>query len=321
MRALGHHAQQLLRVSAGRQPDFHVVAVVVVGLHQIVLLQEGAVSVVFNLYVALAVLRLDVFQLALQNRLATIDQADGVAKFLHLVHPVSGKQNRLALLLQVQQDIFQQSRVDGIQTAERLVHDDEIRIVQQRCGKLYLLLHAFGKLFYFLFEPAGDLKPFTPGERLLPRGSRGQAMKLPQKNELVQHFHLFVQPALFGKITNTVQGLAVEKPAENVDRTRVRRRDADHHAYGAGLACAVRTQKTEHRSLLNMEGQIVDGHKVVVGLADLVEFNGVHEFTQLSISSILRRCNLLRVPKLPSRMSAENEIVTGGRITGRTAAL
>src|SRR5215472_15857415 len=145
---LRHRPQELLRVRPGSQPHLNVVAIVVVGAHQLGLVEKVAIALVFDLHVVLAVLRLDLLQVALQNGLAVVDQTDGIAQLLHLVHLVRRKQDSFSLSFQVEQDILQQQGVDRIETTERFIHDDEIRIVQQGSDKLNLLLHAFGKLFH-----------------------------------------------------------------------------------------------------------------------------------------------------------------------------
>src|ERR1043166_2130454 len=83
-----HHVQQLLRVGARRQADLNIIAVVVIGAHQRVLIQEIAVAFILDLHIVLAIAGLDGFQVALQHRGAFVDQANAIAQFLHLVHAV-----------------------------------------------------------------------------------------------------------------------------------------------------------------------------------------------------------------------------------------
>ena len=75
----GSQLQQFLEISAGREPHFDVVAVVVERLHQPGFLEEVGVAVILDLDVAISVTGLDLVQIALQNGAAMIDQADGVA--------------------------------------------------------------------------------------------------------------------------------------------------------------------------------------------------------------------------------------------------
>jgi hypothetical protein len=207
----------LLGIGARRQPHFNVVAVVVIRADQRVLFQEIPVAFVFNLHVVLAVTRLDALEIALQNGRAVVDETDAVAQLLHLVHAMRGKQDCLALLLQVEQNVFEQGGINGIETEEWLVHDDEVRVMQQRGNKLNFLLHALGKLFHLLFNPGIDLQPLAPLHRFLPRRAGGKTMQLAQKNELINDLHFFIKPALFGKVPDTVQALAFKRLAKKMD--------------------------------------------------------------------------------------------------------
>src|SRR5207253_7309459 len=54
--------------------------------------------------------------------------------------------DRLAAPLQLHDRVLQRLGIDRIEPAERLIEDDEIRIVQQRADELYLLLHTAREL-------------------------------------------------------------------------------------------------------------------------------------------------------------------------------
>ena len=91
-----------------------------------------------------------------------MDEADGVAELLNLVHAVGGKEDRFARVFQFDERVLQQDGVDGVEAGERLVHDDELGIVQQRRDELDLLLHALGELFGFLVGGFEDLQALAP---------------------------------------------------------------------------------------------------------------------------------------------------------------
>src|ERR1039458_5410944 len=80
----GCRAQQLLGVGPGFQADFHIVAVIVEGLHQVAALQLR-VAFVLHLHMVLAVAGLDLLQIAFQDGPAMVNQADGIAQPLDLV--------------------------------------------------------------------------------------------------------------------------------------------------------------------------------------------------------------------------------------------
>src|SRR5215468_7721153 len=65
--------------------------------------------------------------------------------------------------------------------------------------------------------------------------------------------------------------------------TRIRNCNADHHADGAGLASTVRTKKSKDAALLDVEREIIDGNKLVVALANLLQFDGVHSSSYAEI--------------------------------------
>src|SRR6476646_23284 len=276
-RSFRHHVQQLLRVRARRQPHLHIIAVVVVRAHQRIFIQEVAIAFIFDLYIVLAVACLDGFQVALQHRRAFINKANAVAQLLHLVHAMRGKQDGLALLLQAQHHVLQQAGIHRIKPEEWLVHDDEIRIVQQCGDELDLLLHALGKLFHFFQQPGVDLQSLAPLHGLLFGGPGGHAVEFSQEHKLVQDLHLLVQSAFFRQVADLVQALALERLAKKVDLAGIRHGNADHHADGAGLYRSVRPQQPKNPAMLTAEGKIVDRHKLVIRLADFSEFNGLHE--------------------------------------------
>src|SRR5258708_1078949 len=97
--------------------------------------------------------------------------------------------------------------------------------------------------------------------------------------------------------TWSMRGVAIEGAVKNVGGRGIRGRNGDHHANGTGLAGAIGSQQAEDCSLFNIEGEIIHGYKMIVRLADFVQFYGVHEVIQLNISRLLRICNLLRLGK------------------------
>ena len=83
----------------------------------------------------------------------------------------------LPLLLEFQQRLLQQRRIHGIEPGGRLVHDDQLRIVQQRGDELDLLLHALGELLRLLLASTRQSPcARTTGARVpLPSTPRGRA--------------------------------------------------------------------------------------------------------------------------------------------------
>src|SRR5258708_23458056 len=192
---LGHSPQKLLRIGPGGHPHFHVVAKIVKRLHQFILRQKVPVAFIGNLHVVFAKAGLPFLKIALKYGLAAVDQADGIAEFFHLVHAMSGEQDGLATALHFQQHDLEDSRVDGIEAEERLIHDDKFGVVEQSGNELDFLLHALGKLFHFTGQLLGNLKALAPGQRPFARFAGGESVQFAQKNKLVEYLHLFIKAA------------------------------------------------------------------------------------------------------------------------------
>ena len=100
-----------------------------------------------------AVARVAAFDLAHasgEDEVAAIDEGDGVAELFDLVHAVGGEEDGSTLIAEVNEGVLEKRGVDRVEAAERLVHDDELGIVQQCGDELNLLLHALGELFGLL---------------------------------------------------------------------------------------------------------------------------------------------------------------------------
>src|SRR5271165_4527843 len=59
---------------------------------------------------------------------------------------------------------------------------------------------------------------------------------------------------------------------EEADLALIRHGDADHHADGGGLAGAVGAEQAVDTALANAQREMIDGDKMVVGLADAPQF-------------------------------------------------
>ncbi len=83
-------------------------------------------------------------------------------------------ENRIAFpaFFRLDQRVLQQRRVHRIESRERLVHNDQLRLMQQRGNELDLLLHALRQLFGLLLRRVQNLQPLAPVVRALARRPR-----------------------------------------------------------------------------------------------------------------------------------------------------
>ena len=120
------------------------------------------------------------------------------------------KQNRFAPILQLQQCALHQHRVYRVQTAERLVHHNQIGIVQERGYQLNLLLHPLGEFPGLLINCVGYLHPIRPIQCTPARLFGRQPVQLTEEDQLIQNLHLLVESALLGQIPHPFQAPALE---------------------------------------------------------------------------------------------------------------
>src|SRR5579871_4669418 len=164
------------------------------------MIEKGSVAGENHLHAIRGVAGLDLAHAAGENEASVVDETDGVAELLNLIHAVSGEENAAALFAEVDECVHQECGVDGIEAAEGLVHDDEFWLVQQRSDELDLLLHALGELFGLLGNGLGDLHALAPDVGALGGGRRVQAVELAEEDELVDDLHLLVEATFFWQI-------------------------------------------------------------------------------------------------------------------------
>jgi hypothetical protein len=99
----------------------------------------------------------------------------------------------------------------------------------------------------------------------------GQSLQLRQKDEMFQHFHLLVQAAFFGQVTELVHVSAAEGFSEDRNFAGIGHDDAHDHADRAGLTRAVGPEQSVD-SRRNAQGEIVHRDKLVIAFADAAEF-------------------------------------------------
>src|SRR5687767_12921399 len=231
----GSQIEQLLRIGTGRKPDLDIVAVVVEVFYHAPLLEERPIAVILDLHVVLAEARTYRRKLAIKQRPAVVDEADGIAESLHGIHAVGREQNSLASLLELEQHVLHLHGVHGIHAAERLVHNDEVGVVEQRGNELDLLLHSFGKLLDLLLGPVRKLEALAPPPCAAGGFGSGKSMHLAEEDKLLDDFHLLVEAAFLRQVSHAVEVGATEGLPEEAHAAGVGQGDPNHHADGAGL--------------------------------------------------------------------------------------
>src|ERR1700744_1234212 len=74
---------------------------------------------------------LDITHGARKYEMAVVNEADVVAELFDLIHAMGGEEDGAALLAKIDEGVHEKNCVDWIETAEWLVHDDELRLVEK----------------------------------------------------------------------------------------------------------------------------------------------------------------------------------------------
>src|ERR1700678_2666379 len=270
--------QKLLGIGSIAQLDLGATAVVLCRLDKS-MIEEGGVAFEVERNAIGGIAGFNLAHRAGENEMAIVDEADVVAELFDLIHAMGGEEDGAALVAEIDQSVHEEDRVDGIETAKGLVHDDQCGLVEKRRNELDLLLHALGKFLGLLERSFCDLHFFAPDVCALTGGSGVETVKLAEEDQLVHDLHLLVEAALLGQVAHAGKAGARKGLAEEGHRAGVGYSDADHHANRGSLTRAVGAEEPKHAARFNLETKVCDGDLRVVNFADVLQFYDRHELS------------------------------------------
>ncbi len=212
-----------------------------------------------------SILPLDLRQGAVEHHLPFINEQDAVAQRLHQVHLMGAEDNGLALPMQFCHQILDALHVDRIQSLERLVEEQNLRVVDEAGDELKPLLHTPAQV---LDLTGGPLLQFDPLQQVhRPFAGRGprDSLQFGQVDQRIQYFQVAVEPAFLREIPDLSLRLAWGL-AQNHHAPFVRPDDVHNDADGGGFPGPVRPQEAEHLPSFHLEGEAVHRHHVPVPL-------------------------------------------------------
>ncbi len=185
--------------------------------------------------------------------------------------------DRLSLFLHLQHDILQEFGVHRIQTAERLIQDDQLRLMDDRHDELQLLLHSSGKLLDLFGLPLRQVELFQPVINFPPCSTASQTLQFCQEQEELSDFHLGVKPPVLGKVSHFFLDSFVHFMFEDLDRAFIRNDDVHHHPDGRRFSRTVGSQEAVDRPLRNPERETFDCIKIAKPLCDVFNLQRIHD--------------------------------------------
>ena len=220
---------------------------------------------VFQTGVVLAVLLAQLCKRALGNQFP-----DAMTPMRSAMRSATSRMCVVMITVQPDADaVLQQSldvtRGERVEPGERLVQDDQSRVMHQRAGQRHLLPHALGKslaaLVQMRFQPERD-QEFARGAFGNPgidAPQAGNEFDIFQRRQLVVDHRLVGDPGhdLLGG-----DGIAQGIDAEDRDRAGVGLQQPGHHAQRRGLAGAVRAEQCVEFAGANREIERIDRRAV-----------------------------------------------------------
>ena len=189
------------------------------------------------------------------------------------------EQDGLAALLPDTQQ-FQVHALAGqrVERSERLVHQDQPGIVDQRPGDGGALLHAAGEFVRVFLLVAGEPDHVDQAAGAFARLAHGQAEDFRRQQDIFQHPPPFEQQRLLKHHADIARRVEIAAGAADLQRAAVVRVEAGNDLEQGGLAAARRSDDRHQLALVDIEGGVGDRKELLAaGAEDLLDADEADE--------------------------------------------
>ncbi len=225
---------------------------------------------------------LDLEVLAARRRLQLLDPAGGhdpapgddddvLADVLDQVELVAGEDDADPGRGPLADDLGHRRDADRVEARERLVEDQQLRVVDQRGRELDALLVAVRQLLELGLGAVGEAHPLEPVVRGGIRGLAAQAVLLGEVAELLGDPHARVQAALLGHVPEAQPRVAVDRRTGPADLAAVRAGQAEDDAHRGGLAGAVGAEEPDDAARAGREAGPVERGDAPIAFGQVVD--------------------------------------------------
>ena len=264
-------AEEFLRIRAIGQTHLEVVPVIADPLDERQLPQEVGVSVHAERHLLAAGRCLDLDHTAVEYLARPRDHANPVAQALGVLDEVCREEDGRPLSRSLQNDLLEEVDIEGVEAAERLVEDQELRPVKHGGKELDLLLHALGQRLDGVIRPVDQLHALEPTLRLAARRVSAHSLEHAEEGQVFGHSHLLVQSTFLGQVADPLADRVVHRGSEQLDLAAVRSDDVEHDPDGGCLPGPVGSEQSVDRTSRHVEIQLVDGRLCAERLAHTLE--------------------------------------------------
>ncbi|MFM1942804.1 MAG: hypothetical protein RI897_1786 [Verrucomicrobiota bacterium] len=164
--------------------------------------------------------------------------------------------------------------IDGVESAEGFIEDEEFRLVEGGGDELDFLAHAFAERFDFFIGVGEEVESFEP--EVDGWVGLGEAAEFGEELEVFAHFHAAVEAAFFGEVTDAVAAGGGGGGVEQLDAAAIGQEDIEHHPECCGFSGAVGADEAVDGALGDFQAELVDGEFLSETFGDLSDFGGEH---------------------------------------------
>ena len=188
---------------------------------------------------------------------------------LDLVEHVAGDEHAAALVAELADELDQVGAGDRVGAAQRLVEEDERRVVGDRLGDLRPLPHAAAHLPHALAGVGLHADAAERPRRPLARLDGAKALEAGEGGDEVEAAHVLVEAILLGaeaevaEDLGALEGIAAPEPDIAGVGPELAGDQLDHRR----LAGAVRAEEADHPGV-ELEVELVEGAHLAEELAD-----------------------------------------------------
>ena len=153
---------------------------------------------------------------------------------------------RLAPIAHLEERRFQERYVDRVQAGERLVHEQDVRVLEDRGDELDLLLVALREGLGPTVCVVADAEASEPLERVAAGPPARHAVERGEEDELIEDEHPRVEPSFLGHVAPGLPRPIAGRASGPGDGPGVRLQEAEDDAHRGRLAGAVGAEEPEH---------------------------------------------------------------------------
>ncbi len=199
-----------------------------------------------------------------------------------------GEEDRAAIIAVLAHHAFENVRGLRVETDERLIHENELRLVQPGRDDRELLLHAVGIGGDRLREIVRQLKLRGPAADTFGALVRAHAENVGDEIEVLDAAHKVVKIGVVGDVGESAlarKRLGAHGMSGNENFALVELLDACNGAQRRGFSRAVVPDEAVNFARGNVQGEIVHGELIAEGFGKMFDFQ--HDSSPILISLFL----------------------------------